>query len=528
MGDQRLLIVAPTRRDGEVTQGLLERAGVSGMLCADLAQAAAAIDGGIGALMLTDAAFSSPAMPVLFEALERQPAWSDIPVLVLVQGRAQSPATGKLLARLTNLTLLDRPVSSRAMVSAVQAALRARRRQYQIRDRIEAQRRAEEALREADRRKDEFLATLAHELRNPLAPIRTGMQILPRVAADSRQFADLQGMMERQLGQLVKLIDELLDVSRIATGKVVLQLETVDMRSVIDAALEGSQPAVDAAGHHVEVRLPPGPVWVRGDPSRLAQVVGNLVNNAAKYTLPGGRIEVALETDGGDVVVRVSDNGLGIPADMLEQVFVMFSQIDRTLDRAQGGLGIGLSLVKRLMELHGGTVAASSEGLGRGSTFTMRLPRVPAPETRAPTPAAARARGARQLRVLVVDDNTDAADALALSLRIDGYVTRTEYDGEAALAAAAAFDPHVVFCDIGLPVLGGHEVARRLRADPRHADTLLVALTGWGSEEDQLRSRAAGFDVHLVKPASIASVFEVLHAFEGQPGQVPGDAGPGA
>ncbi|HST44676.1 MAG TPA: ATP-binding protein [Luteimonas sp.] len=515
MLDLRVLIVAPTRRDGEVTRRLLHASGVDSEACADLRALVTELHRGVGALVLTDAAIAQPDFVRVVEALGAQPAWSDVPVVVLCQDRSEAPASTRALQLLTNVTLLDRPASSRSMISAVQAALRARRRQYQIRDQLAQQQRAEDALREADRRKDEFLATLAHELRNPLAPIRTGMQVLARVPAGSDQFAELQRMMERQLVQLVKLIDELLDVSRISTGKVVLQRETVDMRAIVEAALEGSQPVLDAARHVVSVRLPPAPVWVHGDPSRLAQVVGNLLTNAAKYTPAGGAIDVVLDVEDGQAAVRVSDNGVGIPADMLEQVFVMFTQVDRTLDRAQGGLGIGLSLVRRLMDLHGGSVHATSPGLGRGSTFTVRLattgtapPQVPAEI--APTSAA----GMRRLRVLVVDDNADAADSLALSLELDGYRTRTEYSGEAGLQAVDEFDPHVVLCDIGLPGIGGYEVATRLRADPRHAGLLLVAVTGWGSEEDQARSRAAGFQVHLVKPAGLDSVAGILQREE--------------
>ena len=510
MLDQRVLIVAPTRRDGEVTRRLLHADGVDGEVCPDLAALALELARGVGAVVLTDSAVAQREFTRVLDALQAQPAWSDVPVVVLCQDRSQAPAGTRALQLLTNVTLLDRPASARSMISAVQAALRARRRQYQIRDQLDHQQQAEDALRDADRRKDEFLATLAHELRNPLAPIRTGMEVLARVPIDGAQSKRLQQMMERQLAQLVKLIDELLDVSRISTGKVVLQLETVDMRTIVESALEGSHPAIELAGHVVSVALPPQPVWVRGDPSRLAQVVGNLLTNAAKYTPSGGAIDVRLVEEGGEAVVRVSDNGVGIPAHMLDQVFVMFTQVDRTLDRAQGGLGIGLSLVRRLMQLHGGSATAESAGLARGSTFTVRLATSVAPEAGPAPTASVPGRAAPGLRVLLVDDNADAADALALSLQLDGYATRTEYSGEAALVAASEFAPHVVLCDIGLPGIDGHEVATRLRAQPRNRDMLLVALTGWGSEEDKVRSRRAGFDCHLIKPASLGSVVEIL------------------
>jgi CheY-like chemotaxis protein/two-component sensor histidine kinase len=317
-------------------------------------------------------------------------------------------------------------------------------------------------------------------------------------------------MMQRQVNLLIKLIDDLLDVSRIATGKVMLQRDVVDMRAVIEAALEGSQPMISAGSHRLRLHLPEAPVGVIADPLRMAQVVGNLVNNAAKYTASGGQIDVSLSLEGDEAVVRVSDNGVGIPADMLEQVFDMFSQVDRTLDQSQGGLGIGLSLVQRLVALHGGSVSAESPGREQGSTFTVRLPTTPIGD-RAVEPAQAAPGPVRSRpRVLVVDDNVDAADTLAIVLRLEGCETRVEYTAQSALRAADDFRPRAIVCDIGLPELDGCEIARRLRADPAHADTLLVALTGLGSEEDKRRTHEAGFDLHLVKPVDLASVQDML------------------
>jgi signal transduction histidine kinase/CheY-like chemotaxis protein len=510
--EQRVLIVPPTRRDGDVTCKLLAIAEVGCVACRDLRSLAACVEQGVGAVMLTDSALMDPQIDVLHDTLARQAGWSDVPVLLLTHGRELSPPAARALARLSNVTLLDRPVSTRSMVSAVLAALRARQRQYQIRDQLARQHAAEQALVDADRRKDEFLATLAHELRNPLAPIRTAMHVLARVPPDAPQATRLREMMERQIEQLVKLIDELLDVSRIATGKVLLQRERVDLRSVLDSALEASRPQVDASNHDMRVSCSAAPIWVVGDPSRLAQVISNLINNAAKYTPARGRIDVALEEADQQAIVRVTDNGAGIPVDMLDRVFDMFTQVNRTLDRAQGGLGIGLSLVRRLVDLHGGSVSAASPGLDKGSTFTIRLPMVeaepmidaagPQPPDRAPV--------RRRMRVLVVDDNVDAADALAIQLETGGHEIRTAYGGAAALHAADEFGPEVVLCDIGMPGIDGHAVAMRLRADRRHASTVLVALTGWGSEEDRRRTRRTGFDFHLVKPVSAEAVDEIL------------------
>jgi signal transduction histidine kinase/CheY-like chemotaxis protein len=510
--DECVLIVAPTRRDGEITRALLSQAGVRSLVCSGLKQLAERLDGRVGAVLLTDHALVDEEIGALQSALGQQAEWSDVPVLVLSRERDQPPPAARALDMMTNVTLLDRPTSTRAMVSAVQTALRARRRQYQIRDQIIERMRAEQALRDADRRKDEFLATLAHELRNPLAPIRTGLQVLTRARSEAPQSTRVLAMMERQLEQLVKLIDDLLDVSRIATGKVVLQRERVDLRQVVDAALEGTQPFVDAAQLEVRVDRPDQPVWVVGDASRLAQVISNLVHNAAKYTPKGGRIRISLQREGSEAVVRVIDNGAGIPHDMLEQVFEMFTQIRRARERAPEGLGIGLSLVRRLVDLHGGRVSAQSAGVGAGSTFTARLPAVDDATTRAVINGArnGHAQPRRRIRVLVVDDNVDAADALAIQLEMSGHQTRTEYSGALALQAAHEFQPEVVFCDIGMAGMDGHEVAACLRADRRHASTVLVALTGWGSEDDRRRTRSTGFDFHLVKPVSAEAVDEIL------------------
>lgn len=508
--EARVLLAAPTRRDAAVTCAILERARIACEPFPDLASLAAAIPDGVGAIMLTDAALVAPGMDQVFAALAAQADWSDIPVLLLAPERQRGMATARAVEAFTNVTLLERPVSARSMLSAVMAALRARHRQYQIRDQVAELRRVEHALREADQRKDEFLATLAHELRNPLAPIRTGLDVLARIPGDGEQSARVRAMMQRQLNLLIKLIDDLLDVSRIATGKVMLRREVVDLRSVIEAAIEGSQHLVSAAGHRLSVHMPPQPVGVFADALRMAQVIGNLVSNAAKYTTDGGQIDVALGVEGGDAVVRVSDNGVGIPADMLEEVFDMFAQIDRTLDQSQGGLGIGLSLVQRLMALHGGSVTAESAGKDRGSTFTVRLPLATRPAAGQGEPAPARGPALSRPRVLVVDDNVDAADSLAIVLRLEGCETRVEYRARDALRTADEFRPRAIVCDIGLPEIDGCEIARRVRANPRHADTVLVALTGLGSEEDKRRTRDAGFDFHLVKPVDLSAVQDIL------------------
>jgi len=507
---ERVLVLAPTRRDGTVTRDLLGHAGLRADVCMDLPSLVEQLEQGLGVLMLTDVALGDPQMAELIAALQQQPPWSDVPVVLLTQDRDRSPAAMRSLAQLSNVTLLERPTSTRTMISSVLAALRARRRQYEIRDHLKVRQAAEQALRDADQRKDEFLATLAHELRNPLAPLRTGLQLMARESSGRPTFDQLHSMMERQIGLLVKLIDELLDISRISTGKLVLQSETVDMRDVVQAAIEGSQPAIDAGRHELRVARGDEPLWVRGDPQRLAQIISNLLNNAAKYTPRGGLIRIEAGCEDGDIVVHVIDNGAGIPPHMLDSVFAMFTQVNRTLEHAQGGLGIGLSLVRRLTELHGGSVRASSDGADRGSTFTIRIPAVGPPCASTDADSAGMPLAQRGLRVLVVDDNVDAADTLAEWLRSAGCASRAVYTGEHALEVASEFAPEVVFCDIGLPGIDGHEVASRLRSDQRHARTVLVAVTGWGTQEDRRRTRGAGFDFHLVKPVRVESVAEIL------------------
>jgi PAS domain S-box-containing protein len=395
--------------------------------------------------------------------------------------------------------------------------------------------RVEAELRESHRRKDEFLATLAHELRNPLAPIRNALAVLRLAGNDPGRLDEARGLMERQVRQMVRLIDDLLDISRITRGKIELRRERVTLAEVVRSAVESSRPLIDLAGHALAVTLPPAPVHLDADPTRLAQVLLNLLNNAAKYTEPGGQIWLtASVVDGGrwtvdskdassastvhrppsTLEIRVRDTGVGIPKEMLPQVFEMFTQVDHSLERSQGGLGIGLSLVRGLVELHGGKVEARSEGSGQGSEFVVRLP-LPAQGPPAPRPAqgsvpAGGNGAAARRRVLVVDDNTDAALSLGRLLDLLGYETRTAHDGPSALSEASTFHPDVVLLDIGMPGMSGHEVARRLRRLPEGGRTLLVAMTGWGQDEDRRRSHEAGIDYHLVKPVDVTALQQLL------------------
>jgi signal transduction histidine kinase len=363
-------------------------------------------------------------------------------------------------------------------------------------------------LREQDRRKDEFLATLAHELRNPLAPVRTGLQVL-QLSNNAEQASKTRQMMERQLGHLVRMVDDLLDISRVTLGKLTLKKERIDFRGILHSALETTRPVIEASGHELAVRLPKDPLPLEVDPTRLAQVIANLLNNAAKYTPAGGRIQLTAETSGDTLIVRVSDNGIGLPAQMLVKIFDMFTQVGRSIDRAQGGLGVGLTLVRRLIELHGGSIEAESPGIGKGSTFTVRLPLAHVVHSEAIL-GAQETTVATSLRILVVDDNVDAAESLAMLLELGGHKTCRAYTGLEALSAATTFLPQVVFLDLGLPGLNGYEVAERMRSAAVSPRPLLVALTGWGSEEDRRRAQTAGFDLHLVKPLDMTKLDEAL------------------
>jgi signal transduction histidine kinase/integral membrane sensor domain MASE1 len=373
--------------------------------------------------------------------------------------------------------------------------------------------RSEAALQDADRRKDEFLAMLAHELRNPLAPIRNALEILKHSPGDEAAAAPARDMMQRQLQHLVRLVDDLLDVSRIMRGRIDLHKETVDLATIITRAVEQSRPLLDAEGHHLAIDLPEQPVHLHGDLLRLAQVFANLLNNAAKYSERGGHIGIKGSMDGKELVVRVTDDGIGMSRDLVPHVFELFVQSDRSMARSQGGLGIGLTLVKRLVEMHDGSVSAHSAGPGLGSEFTVRLPVLAATAAHAPAgdgDAASRKASARGRRILVVDDNVDAAESLSVLLRMKGHSVATAHDGPEALSQAESFSPEVVLLDLGLPGMNGYDVARDLRRKPGRDKLTVVAITGYGQEEDRRRSQEAGIDHHLVKPVDPGELHALL------------------
>jgi PAS domain S-box-containing protein len=376
----------------------------------------------------------------------------------------------------------------------------------------EAQRRLAADLSEADRKKDDFIALLAHELRNPLAPIRNGLQVLRLAGGDVDAVSQARAMMDRQLSHMVRLIDDLLDVSRISRKKMDLRRERVLLADVVDSAVEPARPQIDEAGHELSLSLPPGPVFLDADLTRLAQVVSNLLTNSAKYTERRGKIWLVAERRDQDVVVTVRDSGIGIPTEALPNIFDMFSQVDRSIERSTGGLGIGLALVKGLVEMHGGSVTAESPGEGRGSTFTVRLSGTAGrPATAVPGLGDDGQAGARpKRRILVVDDNRDGAGSLAMMLRLLGNEIRTAYDGLEAVAAAAQFRPEFILMDVGMPRLNGLEATRRIREQDWGRDVKTIALTGWGQDNDRERSREAGCDGHLMKPVNLTELEALL------------------
>jgi signal transduction histidine kinase len=486
-----------------VTRELLQRAGIVCHVCQSTAELSEEIARGAGAVVLTDAALTGFDLEKVFAQLARQPAWSDLPIVLLCQTGTQSPLAMRMIGAFTNLTLLDRPTSARSFLSTVQAAIRSRLRQYQTRNQLEALRQAEESLRtrerqlhDADRRKDEFLAMLAHELRNPMAPIRNASELLARTIPEDPEMQATVGIIKRQIAHLARLVDDLLDVSRITQGRIELQRRPLDLAEVVAQAMESVEPLMRERKHKVFVAASYEPLYVDGDAARLVQCLSNILTNSAKYTDPGGEIRLEQRAEGGFAVLSITDTGVGIPQELLPQIFDLFVQSDRSLDRSLGGLGIGLSVVQRLVEMHGGTVSASSPGPGRGARFEVRLPRVAAP---APARSQPQAAPPRALRILVVDDNADAADSLTLLLKLDGHQTQSVHTPSAALECAQRFEPEVILLDIGLPGMDGYEVARRIRA--RGSRARLIALTGYGQSEDVQRAREAGFDEHLVKPA---------------------------
>jgi signal transduction histidine kinase/ActR/RegA family two-component response regulator len=503
---RRVLLLTPTGKDARLACEMLGNAGFDCLACRNGEAFEHELKRGAGTVLIAEEALANGAGNCLTAAVARQPPWSDLPVLILTRRGADSSVVARAVEKLGNVTLLERPIRVSALVSAVRTALRARERQYLIKAYL-AER------EEADRRKDEFLATLAHELRNPLAPIRTSVQILRLSGGKHGVNPDqLCEMMDRQVNHMVRLVDDLLEVSRITRGKIELRKSRCTLTEIIASAVEISRPLADAGQHRLSVTLPETPLYLEADPTRLAQVFANLLNNAAKYTPRGGHIQVIANCDETTVRVSVQDDGAGIDSRTLPHVFEMFVQGAQVPGSERSGLGIGLTLVRTLVQMHGGSVAAHSEGPGRGSRFTVALPRAAAPATESAAEPSFQTAIPALLPVLVVDDNEDAAASLGVLLQMLGADVQVVHDGPAALDAVAGRPPMAVFLDLGMPNMNGFEVARRLRCKPEARDTVLIALTGWGQESDRRNAKEAGFDHHLIKPASVEALKALLQS----------------
>ena len=499
---ERVLIVAPVGRDAAVIAELLRENGHKAAICRGAGEAATEASSGAGALLLTEESLEREHMPLLLQHLDTQPAWSELPVIILTRGgESRSKQLLDLAADAAgSITLLERPLGKATLLRTIEVALRSRRRQYQVRDLLAAQSEREVTLREADRRKDTFLAILSHELRNPLAPIRNAAELLQADSLTQQQLRWTQNVIRRQTANMTGLLDDLLDLARVTHGKIQLRKQACSLTSVLDAAVETARPMFDEKGHRLSIELPdPMPVF-QADPLRLSQAVSNLLTNAAKYTDAGGTIDLRAYVEEGMLVISVRDSGIGIPTEQLGQLFQMFAQVSQA-NRAEGGLGIGLALVKGFVELHGGTVAAYSAGAGQGTEFSIRLPLIPVVTEAVPSAeTAAPVNGAGRLRMLIADDNSDAADSLALLLSLDGYDVRTAYTGHEAVSVAQTFHPDVALLDIGMPEMDGYAAGNAIRQQSGGTDVCLIALTGRGQEDDKHLSRAAGFALHLTKP----------------------------
>jgi signal transduction histidine kinase/ActR/RegA family two-component response regulator len=531
--ERRVLIHAPLGRDGALAAEVLAHAGLEARVCAGLDELAQQLERGAGCVLLVEEALAAGGFRLLREHVARQPNWSDLPILLLTHREADSPTVRQAVAELGNVTLLERPVRVLTLITSLQAVLRARSKQYQV--------------REAERRKDEFLASLGHELRNPLAPIRTSGALLAQLYPDAAPVARVREVIERQVIHLTRLVDDLLDVARITTGKIALRRERVAFGAVMEHVLELCQQAAAAKQIALTAELPAQPVELDADRARVVQIFANILSNAVKFTPPGGSVALRAWRDGATLRTSVRDSGIGLEPEAIGRIFTMFEQSRTVSGQISSGLGIGLSLSRRFAEMHGGGVVARSGGTGMGSEFLIHLPVVvepapavpaagategaavgaaaetvaaeaaealPAPVAGAALPApvagaAATAGAAAPASVLVVDDNDDAADSLAALLELEGFSVATAYDGAGAVAAAVAGRPDVVVMDLGMPGMDGYQAARQIRAAPGGERILLIALTGWGQSDARRRTVAAGFDHHLIKPVDVEQILRL-------------------
>ena len=514
--ERRVLLCAPTGRDSRLIGHILEEAGIPFHACAQASELIDEIARGAGMILVAEEALTDADQLHLAARLTAQPQWSDLALILLTIRGGDTPAVGSAIRALGNVTLLERPLRAWALLSVVRAALRARARQNEMRDHLEelerlvvALQEAEATLRDNDRRKDEFLASLAHELRNPLAPIRNSVGLLKMSKVGDPVVKVAGEVIDRQSRQLSRLVDDLLDLSRITRGKVSLQRVDVPLAEVLHNAVETSEPVLRAAGVELEYHAPSADIYVNVDPVRIAQALSNVLNNAAKFTPRGGTVTLSAKCEDGTADIRVRDTGVGIAPEMLDSIFDLFVQEERRDGASRAGLGIGLTLVKRFVEMHGGDVAAHSDGPGTGTEIVIRIPCVIRASPDKPCPTEEAVDAARR-PVLVVDDNRDNAATMGQLLAGLGFNVRVAYDGDEALGHVAQSLPHVVLMDIGMPGLDGFEVARRIRSHPGGDGCVLIAMTGWSQEDYRARGSDAGFDHHLVKPVDFERLKRLL------------------
>ncbi|HJT17426.1 MAG TPA: ATP-binding protein [Thermoanaerobaculia bacterium] len=513
---ERVLILAPVGRDAELMCTYLERAGMQCDICADVDAMCSAIGEGAGALLLTDEALAHQRETrALAARLREQPPWSELPVIILTglpTFEAKTRTFGDLGHR-TNITLIDRPVRIASLVSAAQSSLRARRRQYEIRDLMQ---KLEDRVHERDR----FLAILGHELRNPLGAILLASQMIGDDGKLDREHAEL---IERQTRHLTRLVNDLLDLSRVVSGKIVLKRQPVDLHQTITQTMQMILPQATSNNVRIEVRTGDEPIFADADPLRAEQIISNLLTNAVKYTPDGGHVILALQKEGDSAAIRIADDGVGIAPERIGIIFELFAQAENAIGRAQGGMGIGLALVRNLVELHGGSVSARSDGLGRGSEFVVKLPLATEQQIAEPKEEPRPAPHTGKRRIVIVEDNADVRELLRLKLQRLGHDVSGVSDGRDGVNKIVESKPDMALIDIGLPGIDGYQVAHQVRSHMGDR-VVLVAVSGFGQPEDKRKAMEAGFDEHLTKPADVNDIENILERFPPRnalrPGQV--------
>lgn len=499
-----ILIAAPVGRDAELMCAQLSKAGMQCEWYRDLEELCREFEKGAGALLFTEEALPPHAMRRLVRALEQQPAWSEVPVMILTGLPSLDVKVRSFheLARLTNVTLIDRPVRIQSLISTAQSALAARRRQYEVRDLMQ---KLEDRVHERDR----FLAILGHELRNPLGAILLASQMLD---ADAKLDGEHARLIERQSRHLTRIVNDLLDLSRVVSGKIVIKPQLVDLRRVARQTLETLEESARSHEVSVELRVPDEPLFVSADPVRIDQIINNVLTNAIKYTPEKGHVVIVLDRDECHAIVRVEDDGVGISPERIGTIFELFAQAENAIGRSQGGMGIGLALVRTLVELHGGSIEAKSDGIGKGSSFTIRFPLAAAAAmTAAPAPRVEHEPSSPR-KIVIVEDNTDVRELLRLRLKRLGHDVDAVGDGVSGVEMIVGTKPHMALIDIGLPRLDGYQVATQVRSQ-LGSGVVLVAVSGFGQPEDKRKAAEAGFDDHLTKPADVQDIENLLARF---------------